>query len=132
MSQLVGVCVSLPNYSTFRDSKNVLLAIPAGLKSDVLFVVDNASNVGRRQKNQRSVFADDCCMWMSKASVTTRTFIIDDSRLNFAKIVDGKVSVKRSKMWHALEPQPPVEKLVVLVRSYATLKCGALSNLNHL
>ena len=61
---------------------------------------------------------------MLKASITTRTaFIIGyDSHLNFAKIVDGKVFVKRSKMWRALEPQPPVEKLVVLVRSYVMLK----------
>ena len=61
---------------------------------------------------------------MSKASVTTRTaFIIGDgSHLNFAKIIDGKVSAKRRKMWRAPEPQPPVEKLVVRVQSYATLK----------
>ena len=46
----------------------------------------------------------------------------DDSHLNFAEIVDGKVSVKSRKLERALEPQPPVEKLVILIRSYATLK----------
>ena len=59
-------------FNILRDSRVVQSAIPAGMKSDVMFVVDNSANVARRQRNQHSVFSDDCGIWISKASITTR------------------------------------------------------------
>ena len=111
-------------YHHLRDGTHVQPFIPTGLKSDVMFIIDNLSNEARRQIGQHSVFADDCAIWMSKASVTTKTaFLIgDDGHVNFAHIIDGKASVKCAKEWFALDPQPPTENLFVLVRSYAKQK----------
>ena len=121
------LCTPTEIFKTFRDSKDVQPAIPAGLKSDVIFVINNSSNVARREKKQRSLFADDCGVWMSKASVTTKTaFIIgDDGCLTFTRLINDVASVVRTKIWCALDPQPATDKLVVIARSYANLKDDA-------
>ena len=76
------------------------VTIPAGMKSDVMFVVDNSANVARRQRNQRSVFSDDCGIWISKALVTTKTaFVIgEDGHLIFTRIDDNKACVPRARV----------------------------------
>ena len=52
-------------YHHLRDGTHVQPFIPAGLKSDVMFIIENLSNVAHRQIGQHSVFADDCAIWMS-------------------------------------------------------------------
>ena len=50
-------------------------------------------------------------------------FVIgEDGHLIFTRIVDGKACSQRARVWCAIETQPPADKLVVLARSYATLK----------
>jgi hypothetical protein len=44
--------------------------IPVGLKENVYFTIDNSTNIERRSRGQRSVFADDCGVWDGKSSST--------------------------------------------------------------
>ena len=94
------LCTPTEIIKTLRDSKDVQPVIPAGLKSYVIFVVDKSFNVARREKKQRSIFADDCGVWMSKASVITKTaFIIGNGGcLTFTRLVNDVASVVRAKI----------------------------------
>ncbi|KAK3089318.1 hypothetical protein FSP39_002697 [Pinctada imbricata] len=101
---------------TTFDSENVHKHVPQGHKENVFFLVENAPD-----NNKRS-FVDDCGVWF-KNSRKTAYFIKNESGQlkpifkkgdNFLREIKGKMVL--------LDPQPSLDKVLVLQRYYSKLK----------
>ena len=98
--------------------------IPGGAKENKYFIVKNASNVEQRTSGKRSSFVDDCGVWISNKTGTPPTYFIvnEDSSATFIERKLGVYGRIVKRQFVPLSPQPDQKDIVVLRRSYSTLK----------
>ena len=111
-------------------------AIPHGRKQDVYCVVDNKANEQLRLQGKRSNFDDDCGVWESSGTTTTkfpylqqydgngklrlkRVFYRDNTYC-YEKVVSGK------RTYIPYNPQPERDSVITLCRYYTRQKHNPL------
>jgi len=111
-------------------------AIPHGRKQDVYCVVDNKANEQLRLQGKRSNFDDDCGVWESSGTATTkfpylqqydgngklrlkRVFYRDNTYC-YEKVVSGK------RTYIPYNPQPERDSVITLCRYYTRQKHNPL------
>lgn len=113
-------------------NKSGLPKIPGGLKENVYFVLDNSSNCDKRTKNKRSAFSDDCGVWDASSGASPKSYYLmhDNGDLSMMFLRKGifciKKQVQRKVEYIPLNPQPEMDKVVVIHRYYTTLKVDKL------
>ena len=118
-------------YTELCGDTQVLESVPRGRKVNCSFLVDNTDNVGRKRKQMRNRFWDDCGVWDARQGRNLRTVLMKNNAtglLSSVNVKDGRVCTKKRVAgkdgWYPLEPQPPVDSLVTLCQYYATLKAS--------
>jgi len=110
--------------------------IPRGLKQDVYCVVQNGGNAQLRQQGKRSNFEDDCGVWESAGTSSSKypyemsydeagklhlkRIFFRDKLYCSEKVVSGK------RTYIAFDPQPPPNNVIVLNRYYTQQKHNPL------
>ncbi|KAK8388348.1 hypothetical protein O3P69_020379 [Scylla paramamosain] len=109
-------------FDTVNTLKPLYCTIPSGEKNNVFFTLKNDWNIKNRQKKGKADYTDDCGAWESKTQSTKKTeFLLGHNGLEFV-VKKNDVWCKRRGNSQPLEPQPLAEDVVILKRSYATLK----------
>jgi len=74
------------------DKAMVYDEVPRGPKENVWFIVDNKTNVQRREAGKKGVNWNDCGVWSSKdGRVLTTHYVRVGTSLSVVKMQDGKV-----------------------------------------
>ena len=101
-----------------------LVSVPAGLKENIYFIVDNTNNCDRKAQGLKCHYPDDCGAWLSSKGTSPKALYAEYEGV-FKSIVkhDGLYCLYRKpKTYTALNPQPADSEVTVLQRNYATLK----------
>jgi hypothetical protein len=111
----------------FQANVQGLSNIPNGKKENKFYIMDNARNNKRRADGNKNEFADDCGTWASNRGTGPKTaFLLTDGKLKNLFVKESKYSVEkvvnRVRTYVPLEPQPDKESIVVIQRSYVSLK----------
>ncbi|KAK7469738.1 hypothetical protein BaRGS_00036269 [Batillaria attramentaria] len=96
-------------------------AIPRGRKDNRIFRVSNALNKERMSDGKTSVFVDDCGAWSGFTSKTIHYLVRGDS-LKYMERSKGQYVTIVKKERVAMDPQPDEDQILVLRRTYTTLK----------
>ena len=76
---------------------NVREKVPFGPKENVRYIVDNKSNVERRQNTAKNEFWDDCGIWESSSGATLPTYyLLCDGKLNVRLLKKEVYSAKKN------------------------------------
>ena len=103
-------------------------AIPAGLKENTYFVVNNSRNITSRSAGRHSVFEDDCGAWATKSGSSPKALYRKQDDGHFLSIVqkDGLYclyrTVEKQKVYKPINPPPSSDDVYVIRRHYSTLK----------
>ena len=127
------------NFLTFQKSIELLLKsessyehIPSGKKENVYFVLNNESNISKRDTHSRSDFSDDCGGWNSADGTTPASYYRLDTFGNLQSIYKNKTlgycrlsrvkgkNGKTERKYIPFDPQPTEDEIVVMHRYYAT------------
>ena len=132
-SERIPGAIKLPLEDKFLDPQNVLTlllthrpsgkSVPRGIKENVAFVLENENNLVRNANGNRSCYVDDCGAWSSTGSCKTHHYIMaEDKKLDYVDKKNGQYvkSVKGKRV--VIDPQPPVQKVIVFKRYYTCLK----------
>lgn len=111
------------------DNRSLILTnVPSGDKSNSYFMVSNEENCRSRKEKKKSVFPDDCGIWDSTSSQTSKMYFDLREKPDFSTLfkrddmykTEHRIQGKR--VWFAVDPQPSPENIIVLVRYTTTLK----------
>lgn len=102
--------------------------VPCCIKDNVFFVVNNSSNVEKREMNLRSDYSDDCGARDSAKGTNVNCYVVfNDS--GHAKSVFLKNNwyciesrIRGKKSWLSIDPQTEINCVAKLHRYYPTLK----------
>ena len=114
--------------SLLRNTKSGLPRIPAGLKENVYFVIDNSENFKKKSLKKSSTFSDDCGVWDRDSGASPKSYYLLQESGNLSNIFlrNGqycyKRQVQRKTEYIPLNPQPDANQIVVLQRYYTHLK----------
>ena len=98
-------------------------SIPRGIKENVAFVLENENNLIRNANGNRACYVDDCGAWSSTGSCKTHHYTMEeDEKLDYVDKKNGQYvkCVKGKRV--VIDPQPPVDKMIVFKRYYTCLK----------
>ena len=101
--------------------------VPNGKKENVYFLVDNSDNLKRMTNGRRCAFCDDCGAWSGKGGSAQYHYMYNENGISAviyrrkglyhaAKYAQGK------KVFIPMTPQPNSNEVLVIWRSYETLK----------
>lgn len=100
--------------------QEILKEIPNGYKSNVVFIIDNSSNLNNRACGKKGVYHDDCGAWKSKSSCKTAIFWHQDK--NFTCVTYQKEQYwvgKHANRFKLLNPQPNDKDIIIMCRYYS-------------
>ena len=118
-----------------------LKSIPCGLKENVFFIIDNENNISKKEKDQKSVFYDDCGVWDSGSGMSPKTpyLLTCSGRLKklYLRVKEGSTldnhdeetervycferQIKKKRVYEPLNPQPKQGEVVTVQRYYVSL-----------
>ncbi|KAK3082787.1 hypothetical protein FSP39_005298 [Pinctada imbricata] len=105
--------------------KRVYNTVPSGRKENVYFVVDNQKNKKNGHDQRRRVFFDDCGVWNTSRRTTIRDHIATEG-MKSVTLRNGvyctEKTVKGTKQWVPLSPQPERKDVVQIHRYYTSLR----------
>ncbi|XP_064102293.1 uncharacterized protein LOC135212631 [Macrobrachium nipponense] len=97
--------------------------IPAGIKEDVYFLLDNGQNINRRASGKRSRYWDDCGHWSVNGKSKYLNFAIRNGKhLCHIEIKDGHYSEIVEGARIPLVPQPTDDNLISFRQYFVNLK----------
>jgi hypothetical protein len=108
------------------EAEDSLPEVPAGIKEDIFFIVNNTQIEQNYKTGKRREFWDDCGAW-SKTTSPVTYLMAADGCAKFVTVVkkQGKFYIERScKQYHLIEPQPSETDLIVVNRLYRKLKAN--------
>lgn len=109
--------------AALSGAEDAIDMIPRGIKENTYFIVDNSSNIERRQKGLKSQFWDDCGAWVSGAPNNKSIFVCTPG-MKLRKVVlrNGQYCFERQRqkktIFIPLEPQPDPAALLTIHRYY--------------
>ena len=116
------------------------VAVPAGLKENIYFIIDNTKNCDLKARGHNCDYRDDCGVWLSKKGTSPKAFYVKEKDVKGKDILKSIVKhneryclyrkakqsiAKQSKAKYTyddLDPQPADSEVIGLQRNYATLK----------
>ena len=106
----------------FQNNNGSLSQVPAGIKENMFFLVNNSENERRKAQGKKQTFWDDCGSW-TKGTSPRDLFLFQDGKLtNIVKhhgIYCTKRHSKRVPVYEPLAPQPNEEDVFVVQRAYS-------------
>ena len=111
-----------------NDDSEIYKSIPPGLKENCFFMINNTNNHERRIKGKASAYYDDCGTWDDSGCSPTSLFLRDKNGRNFRNIVKRNDlycimrHTNRKRTPIPINPQPDVQNVITVHRSYAKLK----------
>ena len=101
-----------------------LVAVPAGLKENIYFIIDNTKNCDLKARGHNCDYRDDCGAWLSKKGTSPKALYAEYNGVFMSVVKSDRLYClyRKPKRYIPLDPQPAESEVTVLQRNYATLK----------